>query len=148
MALETLAYVSEARRGLALRDLKAILRKSREKNFRAGISGYLVFDGVYFAQILEGEEGTLQPLFHTIEADPRHHDVRLLHARPVTRRGYGDWAMGCANLSAPVDVDTSELRGIIRDFMDHRTPSFGEVHEFFRLFVEFQTPEQAAMLTI
>ena len=38
--------------------------------------------------------------------------------------------------------------GIIRDFMDHRTPSFGEVQEFFTLFVEFQNPTQQALLTL
>ncbi len=148
MALMTLAYVSEARPGLSLRDLKQILRRSRENNYRRGVSGYLVFDGAYFAQILEAEADVLDGLMHVIESDDRHHGLRLLLRAPIAERHFADSCMGCANLAAPVQLDTSELRGLIRDVTGSRQLGLSEALEFFCLFGTFRTPQQAALLTL
>jgi len=148
MKLSTLAYVSEAARGLGLKDLKQILRRSREHNFRADLTGYLVFDGVWFAQLLEGEAAALDDVMARITADPRHSDLRLLMREDITQRCFESWCMGCANLAAPVHLDTSELRGVIRDFVGHRELPLGEAQAFFRTFTEFRTPQQAALLTL
>lgn len=148
MALTTLAYVSEARPGLTLKELKQLLRRAREQNFRGGVSGYLVFDGIYFAQILEGEAEAIDTLIPRIETDGRHANLRLLLREPVTARNFGDWCMGCANLAAPVHLDTSELRGVIRDVVGSRELALSEAVEFFRLFVDFRNPQQAALLTL
>lgn len=148
MALTTLAYISEARPGLGLKDLKRILRRSREYNHRHGVTGYLVFDGIYFAQILEAEAPVLDNLMLGIEADERHHDLRLLLREPVIERNFGSWCMGCANLAAPVRLDTSELRGLIRDVVGQRRLALPDAVDFFQLFVRFRTPEQAALLTL
>ena len=56
--------------------------------------------------------------------------------------------MGCANLAAPVHLDTSELRGLIQDFVGSRQLPLAEVQAFFRTFTEFRTPEQASLLTL
>jgi len=148
MALATLAYVSEAARGIALKDLKHILRRSREHNFRGDVTGYLVFDGVWFAQLLEGTPEMLDEIMARITADPRHHDLRLLLRQPVAERCFEDWCMGCTNLAAPVHLDTSELRGLIKDFVGQRELPLGEVQAFFRTFAELRTPQQAALLTL
>lgn len=148
MALTTLAYVSEARPGLSLKDLKQILRRSRENNYRRGVSGYLVFDGLSFAQILEAESGILDTLMTAIEADDRHRGLRLLLREPIAERHFADTCLGCANLAAPVHLDTSELRGLIRDVTGSRQLALPEALEFFRLFATFRTPEQAALLTL
>lgn len=148
MALCTLAYVSEARPGLTLKQLKQILRTARERNHRRDITGYLVFDGSYFAQLLEGDAAVLDALLPVLEADSRHHGLRLLLREPVAARHFADSCMGCANLAAPVHLDTSELRGVIHDVVGLRQWSLPEALEFFRLFREFRTPEQAALLTL
>jgi hypothetical protein len=148
MKLATAAYVSEAARGLGLRELKAILRRSREHNFRSGVTGYLVFDGAHFAQLLEGEAGVVDATLARIRADARHHDVHDLIHEPITQRCFEGWCMGCANLAAPVRLDTSELRGVIGDFVGARDLSLSETQAFFRLFAEFRNPEQAALLSL
>ncbi len=148
MALTTLAYISEARPGLGLRELKQILRRSREHNHRRGVTGYLVFDGTHFAQILEADDSVLDPLMLTIEGDPRHHDLRLLLREPVIERNFGSWCMGCANLAAPVHLDTSELRGLISDVIGQGRLALTDAVDFFQLFVRFRTPEQAALLSL
>lgn len=148
MALMTLAYVSEARPGLSLRDLKQILRRARENNHRHAVSGFLVFDGAYFAQMLEAEAGVLDTLMTGIEADDRHHGLRLLLREPIGERHFGGSCMGCANLAAPVHLDTSELRGLIRDVTGSRQLGLPDALEFFRLFGHFRSPQQAALLTL
>lgn len=148
MALKTLAYVSEARPGLSLKDLKQILRRARENNYRRGVSGFLVFDGLYFAQILEAEADVVAALMIAIKADQRHREVRLLLEASIVQRHFGDSCMGCANLAAPVHLDTSELRGLIRDVTGSRQLGLADAVEFFRLFATFRTPEQAALLTL
>ncbi|MCC5886586.1 MAG: BLUF domain-containing protein [Gammaproteobacteria bacterium] len=148
MAMMTLAYVSEARPGLSLKDLKQILRRARENNYRRGVSGYLVFDGLCFAQILEAEAGVIEALMPVIEADDRHQRLRLLLRESIGERHFAETCMGCANLAAPVHLDTSELRGLIRDVTGSRQLCLPEALEFFRLFATFRTPEQAALLTL
>lgn len=148
MALMTLAYVSEARPGLSLKDLKQILRRARENNYRRAVSGILVFDGMYFAQILEAQADVLDPLMTVIEADDRHRGLRLLLREPIAERHFAECCMGCANLAAPVHLDTSELRGLIRDVTGSRQLDLPEALEFFRLFGHFRSPQQAALLTL
>jgi hypothetical protein len=148
MKLEAVAYVSDAARGLGLKDLKHILRRSREHNFRAELTGYLVFDGLHFAQVLEGEGPAIDAVMARIAEDPRHHGVRELVREEVVQRCFEGWCMGCANLAAPVHLDTSELRGLIHDFVGERELALPEVQAFFRTFAEFRTPEQAALLTL
>jgi len=148
MKLATLAYVSEAARGLGLRDLKQILRRSREHNFRSDLTGYLVFDGIHFAQLLEGPPAAVDEAMERIHVDPRHHDLELILHEDLTQRCFDGFCMGCANLAAPVQLDTSELRGLIRDFVGRRELSLDETQAFFRLFNEFRTPEQAALLSL
>ncbi len=148
MKLETLAYVSRATPGLGLRDLKHVLRRSREHNFRARVTGYLVYDGVWFAQLLEGPAASLDAALARIMADPRHGEIRLLVRQPIVQRCFDGWAMGCTNLTAPVHIDTSELRGLIHDFVDGRRLDLPEVQAFFRSFVEFRTPEETALLSL
>ena len=148
MKLETLVYVSEAAPGLGLRDLKHILRRAREYNSRAGITGYLVDDGVWFAQLLEGPPEAIDVALAYIETDTRHVGCGVLLREEITQRCFEGWCMGCANLAAPVHVDTSELRGLIQDFVGSRQLPLTEVQAFFRTFTEFRTPEQASLLTL
>lgn len=148
MKLATVAYVSEAARGLGLRELKLILRRSREHNFRSGLTGYLVFDGIHFAQLLEGDADVVDATLERIRRDARHHDVQDVLREPIVQRCFEGWCMGCANMAAPVHLDTSELRGVIHDFVGGRSLGLAETQAFFRLFAEFRTPEQAALLTL
>lgn len=148
MKLVTQAYISDAVPGLGLKDLKAILRRSREHNFRAAITGFLVFDGVHFAQLLEGPSAAVERLMERIATDPRHAQIQVILRTEITQRCFEGFCMGCANLAAPVHLDTSELRGVIRDFIGQRDLGLHETQAFFRLFSEFRTPQQAALLTL
>ena len=148
MKLVTQAYVSDAAPGLGLRDLKQILRRSREHNFRAAITGFLIHDGAHFAQLLEGPSSAVERLMERIATDPRHAGMQVILRTELTQRCFEGFCMGCANLAAPVHLDTSELRGVIRDFVGQRELGLHETQAFFRLFSEFRTPQEAALLAL
>ena len=76
--------------------LVEILRVARENNRRRGLTGALM---VYkhqhdrFAQVLEGGETEVQELFARIKVDPRHDQVEIREAGPVSARFFNRWAM-------------------------------------------------------
>ncbi len=79
---------SKAEAGLA-----DILKGARAKNAGLGITGALMLYDDWFAQVLEGPQAAVEALFARIKADPRHDNVRLGEAEPVSRRLFDKWAM-------------------------------------------------------
>lgn len=78
------------------RHLADILTTARAYNSQAGISGFLLVGGDWFAQVLEGDAATVTALFRRILFDHRHAHVHLVETRPARERLFGDWAMGCS----------------------------------------------------
>lgn len=74
----------------------AILQVARDKNRLAGITGALLFSGGCFAQVLEGPQAALEDLFETIQYDPRHDNVTILHFHPISARSFDGWSMAYA----------------------------------------------------
>lgn len=90
-------------------DLPAILDWSHRANPGLGITGVLCYlDGVYM-QYLEGEDSTVDALFKSISADPRHINVTQLERRAIPRRAFPAWSM------ALLDWDDN-TRAIFRSF--------------------------------
>lgn len=148
MTLETLVYVSKATPGFGLRDLKHVLRRSREHNFRAHVTGYLVYDGTCFAQLLEGAPEALDETMARVEVDPRHAELVVLLRASAAARCFDGWAMGCTNLAAPVRIDTSELRARTEAFVTGGRLPLPEAQAFFRDFASPRMSEQAALLSL
>jgi hypothetical protein len=70
-----------------------ILTSARRNNARHGVTGALLFSDGCFAQVLEGERGNVEGVFESIQCDPRHSDVTILHLHEVDRRSFGEWSM-------------------------------------------------------
>lgn len=96
MELSRLVYTSTFNLGrvesapVALRD---ILSTSRRNNAEHGVTGYLIFDGETFLQVLEGFSQAVTATFGRIEADPRHRRLSTLSSRVAPRRLFQSWAM-------------------------------------------------------
>lgn len=76
-----------------------ILAVAVANNRRDGITGALIHDDRWFAQVLEGDEAAVSATFERILRDPRHRDVSLVTMEGVSARRYADFAMACIGRS-------------------------------------------------
>lgn len=101
--LHALVYVSRSRldsgEGTVAAGMNAILSAARVNNDKHGVTGALLFDEVFFAQMLEGPLGAIMSTFERISADRRHTDVTLLSFDAVSARRFGEWNMAYAGAS-------------------------------------------------
>ena len=88
-----LFYISTAALGTTNDICDSIARVSARNNAEHDITGALVFNGVNFAQVLEGDETAVRTLYDIICSDPRHSGVVLVSAKPAKRRNFEGWAM-------------------------------------------------------
>lgn len=84
-------------------EMKGIMGVSNMNNPPAGITGALVFNDHYFAQILEGDRKSVTKTFCRLVGDDRHSDIVILDAQPVDNRLFDGWAMAYAGHSTEVD---------------------------------------------
>lgn len=87
-----------------LQEIDRLLETSRRNNKRLGITGALLFNGIAFGQVLEGDEAPVRALYAKICTDPRNENVVLLSESVETERVFPGWAMAY--------VDENELRGL------------------------------------
>ncbi len=73
--------------------LAAILRTSRPRNRRQGITGVLVSRDDLFVQLLEGPRQAVSDTFARILADTRHAQVTLVAMQDADFRLFGKWEM-------------------------------------------------------
>jgi hypothetical protein len=106
--LHSLAYFSRNRiQGTPAEveaEIRKILASARRHNACHGVTGALLFSDGCFAQVLEGELDAVEQIFETIQCDPRHSDVTVLHVHEVPDRSFADWSMAFAGIEG-VSVD-------------------------------------------
>jgi hypothetical protein len=84
--------------GKLIGSLNEILTASNRNNEKANITGVLIFDRVWFMQILEGDREGVSRTLARLMADDRHDAVTLMDAQPIARRIFANWWMGAAGL--------------------------------------------------
>ncbi|MEO7057781.1 MAG: BLUF domain-containing protein [Caldimonas sp.] len=99
--LVRLMYASRAAAAVDGDVLAAILKKSKECNPPAGITGVLCFcsNAGVFLQVLEGSRPAVSALYNRIAQDSRHHEVMLLAYEEIGERSFSSWAMGQVNMN-------------------------------------------------
>lgn len=88
------AYISKVSRFVKPADIASIVSVSRRRNGADAISGFLVKAGVNFLQYLEGPRPEVVRCLRRIEADRRHHDMKILALGIMQKRHFSDWSMG------------------------------------------------------
>jgi hypothetical protein len=124
----TLAYFSRNRIEESSSNLKAeiakILSTARTNNSRVGVTGALLYSKGYFAQVLEGPLREVEAIFESIQRDCRHHDVTILHFKPVGERSFSQWSMAFAGLS-DLDLQQSNLEAMMKNSADIESGQVG-----------------------
>lgn len=92
-ALLEIVYSSETPTPLNPGEVRTLLDLARQKNAEWDVTGLLCYDHQRFLQIIEGETDVILDLFHSIQNDPRHTNVRILHEGDIEERAFSDWKM-------------------------------------------------------
>jgi hypothetical protein len=108
-----------------LAGMREILKVSDRNNRRDGITGSLIFDKVWFLQILEGELTDVEETYRRISRDARHGDVTRMSTRPILQRQFPDWGMG--GLIRTLEVQEIFLSHGIGGAIDPKKLSAGDV---------------------
>jgi hypothetical protein len=96
MPVSRLIYASERNAALPL-DIAELIGKSRSHNARLGITGFLVFDGEYFTQAIEGTRSAVTVAYNRVARDPRHHKLHIISCTDAAGRLFPNWPMGLMN---------------------------------------------------
>lgn len=121
--------------------LSAILDVSGRNNGRDSITGYLVSDGAWFLQILEGDHEKVMEALVRIRFDARHSDVAIVSTREIRTRSFPHWSMGGS-------VKTPAMRAIFkRHGLDRVDPAALTAPSILALAMDLQDFERAESVT-
>lgn len=91
--MHQLVYESHACESLSPSDLFRIVEQSARNNLSADITGFLVYRGGQFLQLVEGPLNALDALLARLQRDPRHHSLRVLSRCAIAERAFPRWRM-------------------------------------------------------
>ena len=123
-----LIYVSTAADGIADGDVTSIVGTARKNNGPLGITGLLLFNGLNFMQLLEGERRDVEDVYSRILADRRHISVNTMLQEPADAWLYPDWSMAYRFVRTP-DPDG-------RAAQDTDTPVAAEMPDHVRKLID------------
>ena len=86
-------YLSQSKLDWTDEAIDQLLERSKQNNATKGITGAMIYANGYFMQLIEGPQIAVDELYSTIEADPRHDVLSLLHDQEIKSRHFSDWAM-------------------------------------------------------
>ena len=113
MPVFTIAYRSRSLIAERMSDsdaeMERLLRQSRARNRRLGITGALLFNDCRFVQILEGDETAVLTLLDDIKRDTRHTDIDVLAPRVLPGRSFADWSMAFIGSASAGGIDAFSL---------------------------------------
>ena len=114
-------------------EVQKILESSRRNNVREGVTGALLFNGDWFAQVLEGPLAKVEIAFERIQCDPRHTDVTLLESEIADQRIFADWSMAYAGADQAACAQMRTLR--FERVLENPSAALLEVHELLESLV-------------
>lgn len=78
---------------LTVRQVDEIVAASVTENSKAGMTGMLWFNGIHFAQVLEGDAEAIGATMRRIVKDSRHSKIDVISDGPADERLFGNWSM-------------------------------------------------------
>jgi hypothetical protein len=85
-------------------ELGKLFSAARSNNKKLGLTGALLTDGDWFAQVLEGDEATVRALFAKIEKDGRHERITVVESGLAGGRVFSRWAMAKVAADGEPDI--------------------------------------------
>ena len=103
--IKQIIYVSLPAKKLSENDVDKILVSARAKNLQRKITGFLLFDGTMFMQLIEGPPREVEELFEGLRGDTRHQKVQKIYAGEAPGRLFSNFSMAFAHLAGETDFD-------------------------------------------
>ncbi len=94
-----ITYVSNADTNLEEDEILDLLKTSKAKNLKKGITGIFIHSEGNFFQVLEGDELVIKSLFKNISQDNRHHNIIKLMERDCSNASYTDYEVSFTIIS-------------------------------------------------
>lgn len=122
--IEQLIYSSHATEPFNAETLDSLLEVARANNQDAKVTGFLLYDGEGFVQLLEGDTYRVNVLYEKISTDSRHKDVHLMIRQSAAQSAFSNWSMsyaivepgGLRSFGGTISRESiNELIGCIRD---------------------------------
>ena len=99
MKLTSVTYTSLARID-GTSDLDDIETNSRDWNARNDVTGFLIFNGTHFLQLIEGPETVIDALVERVRNDPRHAGFAIRDRQKIERRSFPRWPLEVVRVKA------------------------------------------------
>ncbi len=90
----SLVYVSDTSKDLKKADIQKVFDFTTDWNINHDISGFLVYKGGNFIQLLEGNEKTIKSLFKRISKDNRHVNVTIILEENISQHSFDGYESG------------------------------------------------------
>lgn len=119
-----LVYASAESMQMTPDKLQEILKVSREKNAKIGITGILLYSKGSFLQVLEGKENRINSLYKKILQDKRHEKIVKIATFQSNEKIFSDWSMGYAEIS---EEELASVEGLNDFFAEGK--SFSNMNE-------------------
>ena len=117
--MQRLVYRSNATPGLESDAVFKIIETSARKNAGREVTGFLIFDGRAFLQLVEGPSHQLDNLLQDLAGDIRHHSIEVLDRSDAAERWFPDWRMKRL-ISFSREPALEELRSLLSRDADRR----------------------------
>jgi hypothetical protein len=114
-------------------EIQQILEVSRVNNSRDDVTGALLFNAGWFAQVLEGPKPAIERVFERIQRDARHGDVTVLKCGEVGPRDFAEWSM--AHVQPLSEHSSESMREALDAAWLHPQNSGDQVLELLRTLV-------------
>lgn len=95
------------------REVGEIVSVAQANNARDGISGFLLYNGRNFMQLIEGDEGAIGTLLVKLASDKRHTGIVLLADNPIAAPVCPDWAMQQVSLDHTPDARREAIAAVL-----------------------------------
>lgn len=123
-------------------EIHQILAKSRTNNAANEITGALIFNSGFFAQVLEGPIEKVEQTFERIQRDMRHEDISVLEFVTVAFRDFPEWSMAFAGGRQGGSGSFADM-SIAKAMSNHSTAA-AEISELLRTLVTQEDDYAAA----
>ena len=114
-----LLYISTAN-GVKEADIADIAAQSRDNNVTSDITGFLLFNGRNFLQLLEGEQAHLLSLMNRLALDTRHSGIVKIVDQPASERAFPDWGMEWLRIGKDREFWRQELDAMLPPSLDRQ----------------------------